>query len=345
MTNKCVTAKILISLFVSGCAVSNTGTAGDMAVTGGDLSAASDIGVKLLQAADLKYTPDLAHRIFPASDLADSTPDDLADADIATVDLSAAPDLSTVDLSGADLYGVECSIDSDCSSNGSASSCCAGRCVDLTSDVANCGACGTSCSSFEGTPSCSGGHCAWSCSNGWAHCGGNNTGCETDTTSPSNCGGCGRVCDTLTSTGASCDGTTCHYTACAVDHVNCNMVGADTNGCECVGDACCASGCQVTHTDGLGESFYDCVAASTYTAAEAMAACLAHTGDVSTCATFQCQPQSGNTVTDGVVCDQNGIGDSCNCWDFNAAGHTGIAAGSIDSGCLCPYPGETPQWN
>ncbi|MBN9162503.1 MAG: hypothetical protein J0I07_16190 [Myxococcales bacterium] len=89
---------------------------------------------------------------------------------------------------------------------------CVGRCIDLTSDLANCGACGASCGSNS---RCSYGACEPQCPQGAADC--NNStvdGCEVSTDSdPRNCGGCGRVCDAVA--GQACVAGRCVVEPCS----------------------------------------------------------------------------------------------------------------------------------
>ncbi len=78
---------------------------------------------------------------------------------------------------------------------------CDAQCADLTSDRANCGACGVACNANipNAFGSCNYGACTYGCNLGWADCndsGGD--GCETNTKNdPNNCGGCGITCDLL----------------------------------------------------------------------------------------------------------------------------------------------------
>ncbi len=79
---------------------------------------------------------------------------------------------------------------------------CGNRCVDVAVDLDNCGACGNSCpgandATSNGTPTCNGGHCGYTCYPGFADCNGRiNDGCEVDVgKDPKNCGGCGTKCD------------------------------------------------------------------------------------------------------------------------------------------------------
>jgi hypothetical protein len=97
---------------------------------------------------------------------------------------------------------------------------CDGLCVDVSSDGANCGACGHLCSqpgskTFVGV--CSYGTCTSTCAAGLADCNGNSDdGCEVNTMSdPQNCGGCGVVCDGVA--GQACAGGRCVVEPCDED--------------------------------------------------------------------------------------------------------------------------------
>jgi hypothetical protein len=130
-----------------------------------------------------------------------------------------------------------------------------------------------------------------------------------------NCGSCGTTCDTTTGS-PSCNGTTCSY-ACNAGQIDCNTQAPDTDGCECTTPACCGSSCQTTHTDGEGQSFYDCNALGTDTEDEAMEACAAYAasigGKVSDC--------SGNWVCSGQpsqACYTGSAGTQY-CWGYEGA--------------------------
>ncbi len=73
---------------------------------------------------------------------------------------------------------------------------CSGSCVDLATDLANCGSCGSACSAPSGTTDCVTGSCEIvSCPAGWDDC--NETiadGCEASLSSNLNCGTCGNAC-------------------------------------------------------------------------------------------------------------------------------------------------------
>jgi len=122
-----------------------------------------------------------------------------------------------------------CSTERPCAAG---QSCCNGACADLTLSTGNCGACGTVCTSPNGTPFCDNGRCSvTACPTGRADCdrdGAN--GCETDTaTSLEHCGGCGVFCSSRPSATASCGAGVCRYT-CREGSINCDN--DDSNGCE-----------------------------------------------------------------------------------------------------------------
>ena len=103
--------------------------------------------------------------------------------------------------------GKHCNSNGDCQSGvcsgGICSSCATGQtlcgnlCVDTMTSVTNCGACGSTCFTANGTSSCVNGQCRIaSCNAGFADCNGNPAdGCETNVFSDrNNCGACGNVC-------------------------------------------------------------------------------------------------------------------------------------------------------
>ncbi|MFO0603764.1 MAG: SUMF1/EgtB/PvdO family nonheme iron enzyme [Polyangiales bacterium] len=73
---------------------------------------------------------------------------------------------------------------------------CGAACVELNTDLSNCGACGRTCGSANGVPRCVFGSCRVSCLAGFGNCDGDfANGCETRTDADdANCGSCGRTC-------------------------------------------------------------------------------------------------------------------------------------------------------
>ncbi|MBK8255919.1 MAG: hypothetical protein IPK82_25040 [Polyangiaceae bacterium] len=104
--------------------------------------------------------------------------------------------------------------------------------VNTDSSVANCGACGSPCTTPNGTPACSSGQCLVSaCNAGFANCDGVvSNGCEINTnTNVGNCGSCGNVCNLANATEA-CSAGACAVASCDAGFANCDNQAA--NGCE-----------------------------------------------------------------------------------------------------------------
>lgn len=143
----------------------------------------------------------------------------------------------------------------------------------------------------------------------------------------SNCGSCGVACDTDSGT-PSCTAGSCAY-VCSAGRSDCNQTSPNTDGCECATPGCCASGCETTHNDGVGQPYYDCNPTKTITERSALEACTAYAGgDAGGC--------SGGWSCSGAntqyVCFSNDNGTDCTnyCW-----GYSGNRAGKVDD-CSCP---------
>ena len=182
-------------------------------------------------------------------------------------------------------------------------------------------------------------------------------GCD-EVTSVLNCGACGAVCSIASdNTARICADGACMYT-CASGHFDCNSgTGSDTDGCECPGNGCCASGkaatsgsCQPAHSDGVGETYYDCAPLATYNNTEALAACTAfataHGGSMADCESTDC-PATKGSPEDFIVCSDGiaGSGIPCYCW-----GYGGPSKGNVDNedpdpaNCGCPDGNTWPRW-
>ena len=101
--------------------------------------------------------------------------------------------------------GAGAAVAAACSSPPTATGCangqttCGGTCVDLQTDVANCGTCGTHCPPFSGQV-CVAGVCK--CPAGYVNCSGT---CVNPVSDPFNCGACGNTC----TAGKTCVAGTC----------------------------------------------------------------------------------------------------------------------------------------
>lgn len=187
------------------------------------------------------------------------------------------------------------------------------------------------------TPFCVGGTCE--CNE--TLCGGNT--CTTLNTT-SNCSACGDSCTATNASTDSCNGTTCSYT-CNAGASDCNKgTVPDVDGCECATPGCCGTGCETTHVDGLGQSFYDCSPLRTYTDASAMEACTAYAPTVGG-TSANCSPgwSCGSGAGEGEsVCYGDTSGTTCTkfCWVVTA---TPAPPGSVTSCSSCNLSSGT--WN
>jgi hypothetical protein len=150
--------------------------------------------------------------------------------------------------------------------------------------------------------------------------------------------GCALACDTTSSNGATCVSNACQYTSCKPGRSDCNMSAPNTNGCECATPGCCPGEiCQKMHSNGVGQSYYDCTAVGTYSQGQAQAACLSFTGNAAQCAVASCTGPGQNVV----VCSSGAA--TCQCWNYTGtiAGHVHPSATAT---CACPALGD-PSWN
>ncbi len=151
-----------------------------------------------------------------------------------------------------------------------------------------------------------------------------------------NCTMCGGACDMTNSQGASCNGQTCQYQSCNMGWSDCNTSAPDFDGCECNTPSCCGNMCQTTHSNGIGQSFYDCTAKNTYTQIQAIEACTAYTGNSNLCSMYTCV-----NPKDSLICGT--INNICACWDYSGT-YVGHVSNSGSKSCVCAG-GNDPQWD
>ncbi len=152
---------------------------------------------------------------------------------VVVVDLAVSVDLAVpVDLSvsSPDLVSINCGTLATCGS----------QCVNLQTDAAHCGACGSACAVGQ---SCSVGKC---CPSGQINCGGICVATQSD---PNHCGGCNIAC----SSGQNCISGLC----CAVGLSNCGGGGcvntiSDPQNCGYCGHNCGSGQCDTGHCSGSG---------------------------------------------------------------------------------------------
>jgi hypothetical protein len=103
-------------------------------------------------------------------------------------------------------------------------------------------------------------------------------------------------------------------------------------------------GCSISHSNGLGQTFVDCVAAGTHDQAQALVACAAYTGNSSLCAvsSLSCGGTGllGGGGRESPVCSSGS--KPCACWLFsgNESGRVSEPATT----CACPAQ-SSPTWN
>lgn len=220
-------------------------------------------------------------------------------------------------------------------------------CESSSTSPLTCGGCTNVCntSTTNNTArTCDGTKCGYTCAAGKLDCNAatapNTDGCET-TMSVTNCGGCGTTCSTATGT-PTCTAGKCAYT-CNAGRADCNAAtGTNTDGCECATPGCCSGGCQTTHSNGLGQNFYDCVALGTINATQAASARAAWAATQSGVTNGAGLCQTGSDKSD---CLTARTATSCAtwCYDPTSSLYGGKVVLNTTSTCICPTSGVT--WN
>jgi hypothetical protein len=172
-------------------------------------------------------------------------------------------------------------------------------------------------------------------------------GCETDLrTSVAHCGACGRACraDSENVDTAVCAGGVCASTS-KPGPSNCSQPAASMldDGCECATPACCAGFCQTIHTNGFGQTFFDCVILGEYDENQASKAAKAYNanGVVSAGRSFVDPGDASHSIW--AVCNSTSV--DCPCWaysssggsDSTAVGRALVAQPASPTNCLPPF--------
>lgn len=118
-----------------------------------------------------------------------------------------------------------------CTSSCGTGTVCSMSCVDTTTDISNCGGCGTTCPvGSHATATCVASTCGSTCNMGWRDCDSSPSTCETRTSNDvANCGACGNACPTRANATSTCVTGSCGF-MCAVGFADCN--GDPSDGCE-----------------------------------------------------------------------------------------------------------------
>ncbi len=204
---------------------------------------------------------------------------------------------------------------------GTKSALCGDTCVSLQNDNANCGACGTACTTGQ---VCSQGKCGTTCGGGTKLCG---SSCVETDVDPANCGACGTKCSASEVCSAGKCGTTCAggQTLCGGDGGASYCANTQSDNANCGG---CGTTC------GTGQVCQQGVCSN---------ACAASDGGVQTL----CAPDGGttycaNTTSDNANCGACGVtcgsGQVCQ----NGACSNGCAASDGGVQSLCVPDGGSP---
>jgi hypothetical protein len=224
---------------------------------------------------------------------------------------------------------------------------CAGNCVDITADPANCGGCGKKCT---GNEVCSNGQCNPPCPSGQRYCKGEAGAgsCVTTTSDDANCGGCGKVCPAgqFCANGACSNGCGQGQTRCTpeagaaycaslkTDQANCGACGATCGAAQVCAGGTCASTCaasQMMCTSDAGGPAYcadlqtdnancgDCgTTCGVLEICENGACASACAPDQTACGVDGGMPYCASTATDNANC--GGCGTTCKASEVCIAG-------------------------
>ncbi len=200
---------------------------------------------------------------------------------------------------------------------------CGGHCVNMGTDVNNCGACGSVCAS--GTV-CNNGACVTGCPVGTVPCG---SECKATSTDPANCGACGRVC----AAGTTCTGAAC-ASICATGQTycagTCVSTATDVNNCGACGRVCpgpTAGAGGLTCT--AGECRITCIGA---TSTLCGAGCYATAIDPANCGSCGHACASGTACTAGTCTRSTSTQPSCPVPSERGCGAVAIPGGTFTMG-------------
>jgi hypothetical protein len=113
--------------------------------------------------------------------------------------------------------------------------------------------------------------------------------------------------------------------------------GADTGACgvQCATPGCCGSACETGHSDGVGQSYFDCNPPSTYTEMAAFSACTAYALTVGSNATSCVGPLYCKGSSAPTICFTNSSGSCATyCWQYSGV-YAGAGPGTVWD-CACP---------
>ena len=294
-----------------------------------DVQVFPDVTLPLGDVAQDAQTPTDTPDVFDTPEVQD-TPDVFDSVDAAdtpdAVDVRDASDTPDVSVAPMDLGPPPCLPGQD--------RCGGVMCLNLGTDINNCGGCGNACPSRPNAPAaCNGGSCSLVCAPGHLNCDGNLTnGCETTpATDAQNCGGCGRTCQSLPNTLPSlCVAGSCSF-GCGTGYANCD--GLVANGCEVststdpMNCGACGRACGAGQTCDNGACF------CTFTGRPACdGSCPNYLSDRNNCGACGNVCGTGQGCCDGVCSDP--MADRFNCGRCGTRCPGGSTC--VSGACACP---------
>ena len=120
------------------------------------------------------------------------------------------------------------------------------------------------------------------------------------------------------------------------------------DGCEAHSPGCCGTLPEKMHTNGLGQSFYDCVLPNTYNATQAKEAAQAFNSNGSPSERDSFDSNNSNNTASGIcIADPNNT--ICVCWTYAPTGSwtagIGEVSKSTDTTCTNAIGAGLPMWN
>ncbi len=237
--------------------------------------------------------------------------------------------------SGFCVDGCDPSVGKGCAAG---STCCSKLCVNLQSDISNCGGCGRACGTTGVvTARCSSGLCSSTCVSGAGNCikpaaPTPDDGCETNIgTNVDNCGACGRPCSATNVSTRQCSAGLC-TSSCATGFGNCSTPAAPSadNGCETNTTS------DVNHCNGCATS---CSAPP-----NGAPVCAASMCGLGACKTgfYDCDGAAGNGCECGTSCCINPITMAQGCL---VTAHTNGIGGNYSDCFPIGKPGDNTTYN
>ena len=153
-------------------------------------------------------------------------------------------------------------------------------------------------------------------------------------------------------TSVSCVAGVCLLGACNMGFHDCDS--KVNTGCECEGTLCCGNGCQVKHSNGLGQNYFNCSTVGTPGNQNTYSLLMAT--DARDLWPFQGSLLTGACARPGgkATCLAKQAANGCAVWCYTNDGNQNPIAGRVNLNtvtmsmglysCICPTT-QSPSWN